>query len=1009
MTIRNISFSLVLIVLSSTAFGQTTTTESFETGAPSSQTVSDTSCTLSTGTWIFYKACKTTTKYDGTYGVTLANNSTAPGYVITPSFNTVASVSFYARGGGSGKTITVMKSVDGGSFTAISTPTIGSSYAQYSVTINETGSNVKLKIMNTAGSGTSMYIDAVAVTTLSSSSITVSSSSLSNFGSVALGSVSSPASYTVSGAGLTTAVTIAAPAGFELSTDNTVFSNSLSLSQGTDSSLAATTVYVRFAPSSATGTRNDTIKHTSGSAIQKNILVSGVSIATEPSQSSSLSFQSVTGTSLTANFGGGNGSCRIVVLRPDSAVSYVPADAAAASGVGSVLSSAANQGNNNYIVYNGTDTTVTVTGLTSGTAYHFAVYEYNVGTNNSQNYLTSSAGTGSQTTLPVPSLTVSSSKLSFGTILSPSLSSEKSYTISGKFLSPENGSITVHAPSGFQISTTSGSGFDSVLTIAYTGAALNATTVYVRFAPSAVGSYSGTIVHSGGTADSVAVTVSGKGVLETPTAAYTTLVVAQDGSGDYTDIQSALNAIDTLHTGYIVVFVKNGLYDAHVSFKKGLRFVALIGESRDGTRIEHSQPRSDWYSTYGTNTGCGVMNIAGSDSCIVIGNMTIINTYTASEDYTEVIRSETGSTKIWTINCKIWCQYKDTYSLWGKDNGRYYASDCSFRGSIDAVCPRGWCYIIGSTFIETESSSPIWHEGVSGLGQKLVVENSLFRSEINKSVKLENSQGSYAQFYYLDCLMSDSIGSQGVSSPTYYWNCHRSGSTGDASWFSNNTLSGAAGSPSNTDVNAAWVFGSAWDPENEMPAVLPFASLPQPFHAQYSVAASLSELKWTGARNASSYNVYFGTSSSPSFAVNTVGCTYTPASLSGGTTYYWRVDAVRDDSTIAGSVWQFTTAGTTDVGSVSSAAPAVFALKQNYPNPFNPGTRITFTVAQSGKAVLKVYDILGKEIAVLFNGEAVSGREYIKEFNAARFASGMYFSVLQSGSQRAVSKMIFIK
>jgi hypothetical protein len=403
------------------------------------------------------------------------------------------------------------------------------------------------------------------------------------------------------------------------------------------------------------------------------------------------------------------------------------------------------------------------------------------------------------------------------------------------------------------------------------------------------------------------------------------------------------------------------------------------------------------------------VNIAGYDSCIVIGNMTIINTYTTSEDYTEVVRSETGSTKIWTVNCKIWCEYKDTFSLWGKDNGRYYVADCSFRGSIDAVCPRGWCYIIGSEFIETLSSSPIWHEGVAGLGQKLVVQNGSFRSETNKSVKLENSQGSYAQFYYLDCLLSDSIGSQGVSSPTYYWNCHRNGTTGDASWFATNTLSSAAGSPSHADANAAWAFSGMWDPENEMPAVLPFASLPEPFNKQYDVNASLSELKWTGARNANSYNVYFGTSSSPSYIGNQIGCSYTPSSLASGTTYYWRVDAVTDDNVVTGSLWKFTVAGSTAVYDAATVIPAVFALKQNYPNPFNPSTRISFSVAQSGKAVLKVYNILGKEIAVLFNEEAVSGREYTKEFNAAQFASGMYFSVLQSGSQRAVSKMILIK
>jgi hypothetical protein len=343
--------------------------------------------------------------------------------------------------------------------------------------------------------------------------------------------------------------------------------------------------------------------------------------------------------------------------------------------------------------------------------------------------------------------------------------------------------------------------------------------------------------------------------------------------------------------------------------------------------------------------------------------------------------------------------------LWGKENGRYYCSDCSFRGSIDAVCPRGWCYILGSEFIETLSSSPIWHEGWA-TGQKFVIENAWVRSETNKAIKLQNSQ-SNAQFYYLDCAFSDSVGSLGTSSPAYFWNCHRRGTTADASWFADN-LSSASGSPAHTQVNAAWTFAGAWDPESEMPAVLPFASLPQPFNKAYDIEASLSELKWIGARNANSYNIYFGTSSSPSYIGNQIGCSYTPSSLASGTTYYWRVDAVTDDSVVTGNVWQFTVTGTTGITNVA-ATPASFLLKQNYPNPFNPSTKITFTVAQKGKAMLKVYDVMGREVAELFNSEAQPGQQYTKEFDATRFASGMYFSVLHSGSQCAVTKMILIK
>jgi hypothetical protein len=100
---------------------------------------------------------------------------------------------------------------------------------------------------------------------------------------------------------------------------------------------------------------------------------------------------------------------------------------------------------------------------------------------------------------------------------------------------------------------------------------------------------------------------------------------------------------------------------------------------------------------------------------------------------------------------------------------------------------------------------------------------------------------------------------------------------------------------------------------------------------------------------------------------------------------------------------------TTDVAAAEQSVPKVFGLSQNYPNPFNPSTVVSFTVSRQGKAVLKVYDALGREVAELFNGEANPGRQYSRVFGASKIASGVYFSVLSSGSEHAVKKMILMK
>jgi photosystem II stability/assembly factor-like uncharacterized protein len=85
-----------------------------------------------------------------------------------------------------------------------------------------------------------------------------------------------------------------------------------------------------------------------------------------------------------------------------------------------------------------------------------------------------------------------------------------------------------------------------------------------------------------------------------------------------------------------------------------------------------------------------------------------------------------------------------------------------------------------------------------------------------------------------------------------------------------------------------------------------------------------------------------------------------------------------------------------------------FKLEQNYPNPFNPGTVINWQVPVNGFVSLKVYDVLGNEIAVLVNEEKTAG-SYQTEFNASNLSSGTYFYRIESGSFVQTRKMILLK
>ncbi len=97
------------------------------------------------------------------------------------------------------------------------------------------------------------------------------------------------------------------------------------------------------------------------------------------------------------------------------------------------------------------------------------------------------------------------------------------------------------------------------------------------------------------------------------------------------------------------------------------------------------------------------------------------------------------------------------------------------------------------------------------------------------------------------------------------------------------------------------------------------------------------------------------------------------------------------------------------VTKVNSTA-TVFSLNQNYPNPFNPSTRIQFSIPQDEFVTLKVYDISGKEIAVLVNEQKAKG-EYSVNFNADSYnlSSGIYFYKLSTTGYSQVKEMLLIK
>lgn len=389
------------------------------------------------------------------------------------------------------------------------------------------------------------------------------------------------------------------------------------------------------------------------------------------------------------------------------------------------------------------------------------------------------------------------------------------------------------------------------------------------------------------------------------------LVVAQDGSGQFRTIQSALDTISPDNRTPKTILVKNGTYREKIFIKSS--HVAIVGEDRNKTLIEYAELRKNWRVDHPDDWGAAVVNIGDTVSDIFLGNLTVHNNYGSlhgDHDHQFAIRSGGIATRIIIVHAKIIADGGDTLSLWNTGNGMYYHADCDFEGWVDYVCPRGWCYITNSRFFGHNLTASIWHDGSKDQEQKFVIRRSSFEGVPGFPLGRNNRDG---QFFLLDNRFSANMADRPIYRPSaegayqwpmrnYYWNNQRDG--GNFAWFADN-LNRAAGAPLARDITPAWTFQGRWDPETTMPAVLPFVSTPRPENGDRDVSATLTVLRWAGSRDALRYRVSFGTASPPPARGEVVATEFPLTRLTPGGTYFWRVDTVTASGIVAGPVWSF--------------------------------------------------------------------------------------------------------
>ncbi len=434
--------------------------------------------------------------------------------IISPAVNTVGTVSFkYKEGDSGGGNFQVLISVDGGSFTELDEQTFsGTSFSNYSLTVNNLSDNCRIKVLANAGS--QLIIDDFEITDyVEGAELNTNTSALTGFLYYEGEGPSSSKYFELSGSLLTGYpgdITVAAPANYEISPDDVSFSNSLTVPYSS-ASLPATTIYVRLKSGLALGDYNESITISGGGA--DDIFVSCSGSVTEmpppeiyvvPDNLSGFSY--VTGT--------GPSDYQTYQLYGNYLTDYPNAISVNAPSNYEISLDNASYSTSLSVTYDSytlPSTTIYVR-LKSGLA---------VGNYNNENITNVSSNYGTETVTcsgtvedlpPDPTLYVTPTSLSgFSYIVGNGPSAEQSYALSGANLTGYSGNITVTAPTNYEVSLNAGSGYVSNLDVAYSSETLSSTTIYVRLkAGLAVGDYSAEIIsNEGGGASAVDVECTG--------------------------------------------------------------------------------------------------------------------------------------------------------------------------------------------------------------------------------------------------------------------------------------------------------------------------------------------------------------------------------------------------------------------------------------------------------------------------------------------------------------------
>lgn len=341
-------------------------------------------------------------------------------------------------------------------------------------------------------------------------------------------------------------------------------------------------------------------------------------------------------------------------------------------------------GTDHTVLYTGTTAAFTDNTVTSGSTYYYHVFTVDKAFNHSA--VTSISATASASTTPTISATASFINFT-QTIGTPSAIQKA--TVSGTNLT---GDVTVTAPSNYEVSL-NGTTWTSSIVLSPSSGTVTSTEISVRLNASGVGIYTGNISIAGGGATTKTLAVNG--VASNPVVLPPhDVLVAKDGSGNYTSVQAAITAAPTNRTSPWRIAIKKGKYVETVVIPSNKPFMQLIGENMAETIISYdnySGKANPAGGTYGTSTS-GTMIINAAD--VMLMNLSVENAtgyginsnalVPAPGDGPQAVAVYTTSDRVVFFNCRM-NGGQDTYYGGNNKGTRVYMKNSYIDGNTDFI------------------------------------------------------------------------------------------------------------------------------------------------------------------------------------------------------------------------------------------------------------------------------------------------------------------------------------